>query len=161
MVKSETRRDAETLVRNPSLKKSKNKPCKNETSRLIENASEISRSTFFEVPFATPKMQVEHNLQSRNCTRLSQNIPQKNVNDHLLDICFHKSIPFFPVACSRPADSRRPETGYLLQKVVDLEVFIRPRDLTLHISLHVTMNQGTTNIYAQIKAADQNIVQKE
>ena len=71
MVKSETRRDAEILVRNPSprffgkkvsrLKKSKNKPCKNETSRLIKNASEISRSCqnfprtmFFEVPFTTP-----------------------------------------------------------------------------------------------------------
>ena len=72
MVKSETRRDAEILVRNPSprlfewqkvsrLKKSKNKPCKNEISRLVKNASEISRScqnlprlTFFEVPFATP-----------------------------------------------------------------------------------------------------------
>ena len=71
MVKSETRRDAEILVRNPSprlfgekvsrLKKSKSKPWKNETSRLIKNASEISRScqnfprpTFFEVPFATP-----------------------------------------------------------------------------------------------------------
>ena len=43
------------------LKKSKNKPCKNETSRLIKNPSEISsscqnfpRPTFFEVPFATP-----------------------------------------------------------------------------------------------------------
>ena len=41
--------------------KSKNKPCKNETSRLIKNAFEILRScqnsprpTFFEVPFATP-----------------------------------------------------------------------------------------------------------
>ena len=71
MVKSETRREAEILVRNPSprlfgekvsrLKKSKSKPWKNETSRLIKNASEISRScpnfprpTFFEVPFATP-----------------------------------------------------------------------------------------------------------
>ena len=70
MVKSETRRDAEILVRNPSPrvfgkefrdKKSVNKPCKNEISRLVKNASEISRScqnfsrpTFFEVPFATP-----------------------------------------------------------------------------------------------------------
>ena len=71
MVKSETRRDAEILVRNPSLrlfgekfrdsKKVKYKPWKNETSRLIKNVSEISRScqnfprlTFFEVPFATP-----------------------------------------------------------------------------------------------------------
>jgi len=71
MVKSETRQDAEILVRNPSprlfgkkfrdSKKSKNKPCKNETSRLIKNASEISRScqhfpipTFFEVPFTAP-----------------------------------------------------------------------------------------------------------
>ena len=71
MVKSETRRDAEILVRNPSprpfgkkfrdSKKGKNKPCKNETSRLIKNASEISRSCqhfpipmFFEVPFTTP-----------------------------------------------------------------------------------------------------------
>ena len=71
MVKSETRRDAEILVGNTSprlfgkkvsrLKKSVNKPCKNEISRLVKNASEISRScqnsprpTFFEVPFATP-----------------------------------------------------------------------------------------------------------
>ena len=72
MVKSETRQDAEILVRNPSprlfgtkfprLKKSKNKPWKNETSRLIKNASEILRSyqnfprpTFFEIPFVTRK----------------------------------------------------------------------------------------------------------
>ena len=71
MVKSETRRDAEILVRNPSprlfgkkfrdSKKTKNKPCKNKTSRLIKNTSEISRScqnfprpTFFAVPSATP-----------------------------------------------------------------------------------------------------------
>ena len=71
MVKSETRRDAEILVRNPSprlfgekfrdSKKVKKKTRKNETSRLIKNVSEISRScqnfprlTFFEVPFATP-----------------------------------------------------------------------------------------------------------
>ena len=51
----------ETLVKSFETQKSKNKPCKNETSRLIKNASEISRScqnflrpTFFEVPFATP-----------------------------------------------------------------------------------------------------------
>ena len=56
MVKSETRRDAEILVRNP-----KTNHKKNETSRLVKNVSEISRScqnfprpTFFEVPFATP-----------------------------------------------------------------------------------------------------------
>ena len=70
MVKSETRRDAEILVRNPSprlfgkkfrdSKKSENKSCENEISRLVKNASEISRSyqnfprpTFFEVPCAT------------------------------------------------------------------------------------------------------------
>ena len=52
MVKSKTRRDAEILVRNPSprlfgenvrdsKKKNKNKPWKNETSRLIKNAFEI------------------------------------------------------------------------------------------------------------------------
>ena len=72
MVKSKTLRDTEILFRNPSprlfvesfeTQKSKNKPCKNETSRLIRNASEISgscqnfpRPTFFEVPFATPTM---------------------------------------------------------------------------------------------------------
>ena len=49
-----TRRDAEILVGNPSprlfgkkfrdSKKVKKKPCKNETSRLVKNASEISRS---------------------------------------------------------------------------------------------------------------------
>ena len=71
MVKSETRRDAEILVRNPSprlfgkkfrdSKKVKTNYEKNETSRLIKNVSEISRScqnfprpTFLEVPFATP-----------------------------------------------------------------------------------------------------------
>ena len=71
MVKSETRRDAEILLKNPSprllskkfrdSRKVKIKPCKNETSRLTKNAFEISRScqnfprpTFFEVPFATP-----------------------------------------------------------------------------------------------------------
>ena len=70
MVKSETRRDADILVRNPSLrlsgkkfqdsKKVKTNHTKT-TSKLIKNASEISRScqnflrpTFFEVPFATP-----------------------------------------------------------------------------------------------------------
>ena len=69
MVKSETRRDAEILVRNPSprlfgekfrdSKKVKTNHEKNETSRLIQNVSEISRScqnfsrpTFFKVPFA-------------------------------------------------------------------------------------------------------------
>ena len=45
MVKSETHRDAKILVRNPSPRlfgkkfrdrKSKNKPCKNDTSRLIK-----------------------------------------------------------------------------------------------------------------------------
>ena len=70
MVKSETRREAEILVKNPNPgllgkkfrdSKSKNKPCKNETLRLIKNAFEISRSCqnsprpmFFEVPFAIP-----------------------------------------------------------------------------------------------------------
>ena len=71
MVKSKTRRDAEILVRNPSprlfgekfrdSKKVKYKPWENETSRLIKNVSEISRScqnsprlAFFEVPFAIP-----------------------------------------------------------------------------------------------------------
>ena len=55
MVKSETRRDAEILVRNPSprlfgkklkfrdSKQVKNRPCQN-----------FPRPTFFEVPFATP-----------------------------------------------------------------------------------------------------------
>ena len=72
MVKSETRWDTKILVRNPSprlfgetfrLKKSKNKPWKHETSRLIKNASASLRScqnfprpTFFEVPFATPSI---------------------------------------------------------------------------------------------------------
>ena len=76
MVKSETRWDAEILVKNPSprllgkkfwdLSKDKNKPCKNETPRLIKNAFKISRScqnfarpTFFEVPFGTPNTVVE------------------------------------------------------------------------------------------------------
>ena len=71
MVKSETRRDAEILVTNPSpklfgkkfrdSKRVKTNHEKNETSRLIKNVSEISRScqnfprpTFLEVPFATP-----------------------------------------------------------------------------------------------------------
>ena len=71
MVKSETRRDAKILVRSPSprlfgkkfrdSKKVKTNHTKTKTSRLIKNASEISRycqnvprPTFFEVPFATP-----------------------------------------------------------------------------------------------------------
>ena len=83
MVKSETRRDAEILVRNPSprlfgkkfrdSKKGKNKPCKNETSRLIINASEISRScqhfpipTFFEVPFTTPVISLKYNTLKKS-----------------------------------------------------------------------------------------------
>ena len=74
MVKSETRQDAEILVKNPSPRllgkkfrdsnKGKTKPCKNEASRVIKNALKISRScqnfprpTFFEVPFATPHSQ--------------------------------------------------------------------------------------------------------
>ena len=53
MVKSKTCRDAEILVRNPSPRlfgekfwdsKKKKQPWKNETSRLVKNASEISRS---------------------------------------------------------------------------------------------------------------------
>ena len=73
MVKSETRRDAEILVRNPSprlfgekfrdSKKVKTNHEKNKTSRLIKNISDISRScqnfarpTFFKVPFATPRL---------------------------------------------------------------------------------------------------------
>ena len=75
MVKSETRRDTEILVGNPSprlfgknfrdSKKVKTNHA-NETSRLIKNSSEISiscqnfqRPTFFEVPFATPNDFVE------------------------------------------------------------------------------------------------------
>ena len=68
MVKSETRRDAEILVRNPSprlfgkkFRDSKKVKTNHAKTRLIKNASEISRScqnfprpTFFEVPFATP-----------------------------------------------------------------------------------------------------------
>ena len=73
MVKSETRRDAEILVRNPSprllgekfrdSKKVKTNHEKNDTPRLIKNISDISRScqnfprpTFFKVPFATPRL---------------------------------------------------------------------------------------------------------
>ena len=70
MVKSETRRDAEILVRNPSPRlfgekfpDSKKVKTNNEKTRLIKNASEVSRScqnfprpTFFEVPVATPKV---------------------------------------------------------------------------------------------------------
>ena len=48
-------------IRARDARKVKSKPCKNETSRIIKNAFEISRScqniprpTFFEVPFATP-----------------------------------------------------------------------------------------------------------
>ena len=73
MVKSETGRDAEILVRNPSprlfgekfrdSKKVKTNHEKNDTPRLIKNISDISRScqnfprpTFFKVPFATPRL---------------------------------------------------------------------------------------------------------
>ena len=73
MVKSKTRRDSEILVRNPSprlfgekfrdSKKVKANHEKNETLRLIKNASEISRScqnfprpTVSEEPFITPHM---------------------------------------------------------------------------------------------------------
>ena len=84
-------------------------------------------------------MQTEHKLQSRKGTGLSQNIPQKNVNDHLFDIYFHKSIPFFSVACSRRSDSRRPEqaifSGTSSKNNRNLELFIRPRDLTHQISI--------------------------
>ena len=79
MVKSDTRRDAEILVRNlsprlfgkkfPDSTKVKTNHEKNETSRLIKNVSEISRSCqnfprpkFFEVPFATPNMSQEKRL---------------------------------------------------------------------------------------------------
>ena len=71
MVKSETRRNAEILVKKPSPRllskkfpdsnKGKNKTYKDETSRPIKNALKISRScqnyprsTFFEEPFAIP-----------------------------------------------------------------------------------------------------------
>ena len=70
MVKSETRRDAEILVKNPSPRlfgekfpDSKKVKTNHEKTRLIKNVSEISRScqnfprpTFFEVPFATLKL---------------------------------------------------------------------------------------------------------
>ena len=73
MVKSETRRDTEILVRNPSprllgekfrdSKKVKTNHAKTRLRDFIKNASEISRScqnfprpTFFEVPFATPSI---------------------------------------------------------------------------------------------------------
>ena len=95
MVKSETRRDTEILVGNPSprlfgknfrdSKKVKTNHA-NETSRLIKNSSEISRScqnvqrpTFFEVPFATPNEFVEwhttrlekwHNFAGCNICRM-------------------------------------------------------------------------------------------
>ena len=61
MVKSETRRDAEILVRNPSptlfgkkfrdSKKVKTNHAKTEISRSYQN---FPRPTFSEVPFATP-----------------------------------------------------------------------------------------------------------
>ena len=82
MVKSETRWDAEIQLENPSprllgkkfreSRKVKIKPCKNETSRLIKNAFEISRScqnfprpTFFEVPFATSSVDVDKTWEQR------------------------------------------------------------------------------------------------
>ena len=37
----------------------------------------------------------------------------------MLTISFHKSIPFFSVACSTCSDSRTPGTGYLLWNVGD------------------------------------------
>ena len=58
---SPRRRARDSLVKSFETQKSKNKPCKKETLRLIKNASEILRSCqnfprpkFFEVPFATP-----------------------------------------------------------------------------------------------------------
>ena len=70
-VKSEARQDSEIRIKNPRLrllgkkfrdsKKSRNKPCKSETSRLIKSTFKIVKScqnflrpTFFEVPFSTP-----------------------------------------------------------------------------------------------------------
>ena len=57
--------------------KSKHKPCKNETSRLIKNASAISRScqnvprpTFFEVPFTTPPIRYSNEAVTVNVHRL-------------------------------------------------------------------------------------------
>ena len=63
-------------------------------------------------------MQTEHKLYLWKGTGLNQNIAQNNVNDHLLNICFHKSISFCSVACSRHSDSRRPGTGYLLWNII-------------------------------------------
>ena len=99
-------------------------------------------------------MQTEHKLKSRKGTGLSQNIPQKNVNDYLLDICFHKSIPFFSVACSSCSDSRRPEqaifSGTSSKNNRNLELFIQPRDLILQISIHVTVNKYNTTTLADV-----------
>ena len=62
-------RARDSLVKSFETQKSKNKPWKNETLRLIINASETSRSwqnfprpTFYEVPFATPSLISEGNI---------------------------------------------------------------------------------------------------
>jgi len=77
MVKSETHRDAEILVKKPSPRllgkkfrdsnKGKTKTWKDETSRLIKNALKISRScqnfprpTFFGEPFAIPPVGIPY-----------------------------------------------------------------------------------------------------
>ena len=111
MVKSETRRDTGILVRNlsPRLfgkkfrdRKSKNKPCKNETSRLIKNASEISRScrnfprpTFFVVPSATPQracnyLEFQFLHQKSRCEML---IGRDDINNYpwqmFFNVCVH------------------------------------------------------------------------
>ena len=91
MVKSETCRDAEILVRNPSprlfgkkfrdSKKVNTNHAKTRLRDLIKNASEISRScqnfprpTFFEVPFATPNIERRH--YGMSCNQYSSKLNQ-------------------------------------------------------------------------------------
>ena len=84
-------------------------------------------------------MQTKHKLQSRKGTSLSQNILQKNINNHVLDICFHKSIPFFSVAVPGVQIVEGLEQaiffGSSARNNRNLELFIRPGDLTLQIQL--------------------------
>ena len=72
---------------------------------------------------------------SINCSRgrvfKAKKIPQIHVNDHLLYICFHKSIPCFNSLKRR----RRSEHIIAISNL-----FFLLRDLTLHFSIHVTVN---------------------
>ena len=71
-------------------------------------------------------------------SRGKQNIPQIHVNDHLRDICFHKSIPFFSGTSSKTGKYNRnlepfPIRGTSRLNFPRREVFVtRDRELVQH-----------------------------